>query len=121
MLDWRPPVITLLHQLQKQGFSLEAVDDDMHRHAIDASASPERQRAAAADAITAVDACRLIVRHPDATGTGWLYLVLGNDADEIPADWSVRLPLATSLDAAVDAYRDIWEGKPVPTKPENDR
>ena len=118
MLDWSPPVITLLHQLQKQGFSLVAVDDGVHRHAIDASAGPERQRAAAADAITAVDACRLIVRHPDGTGTGWLYLVLGNDADEIPADWSVRPPLATSLDAAVNTYQAIWEGKAVPTKPE---
>jgi len=118
MLDCKPPVITLLHQLQKQGFSLVAVDDGVHRHAIDTNASAARQRAAAADAITAVDACRLIVRRPDATGTGWLYLVLGNGADEIPADRSVRPLLATSLDAAVNACQAIWEGKAVPTKPE---
>lgn len=116
-LNWKPPVMTLLYQLQRQGCTLVAVDDGVHRHAIDTNASAARQRAAAADAITAVDACYLIVRHPDDIWTGTLYLVLGNDADEIPADWSTRLPLASNLDAAVNAYQAIWGGKAVPTKP----
>lgn len=119
MLDWKPPVITLLHQLQKQGFMLVTVNDGMERHKIDPAVSAERQRAAAAEAITAVDEATLNVRKDGSTG--WLFLVLGNDADEIPVDWSARLPLAKSLDAAVHAYQDIWEGKPVPTKPENNR
>lgn len=108
--------MTLLHQLQRQDFTLVTIDDGMKLHRIDPALSSARQRAAAAEVITAVDQATLSVRKDDKSG--WLLLVLGNDADEIPADWSTRLPLASSIDAAVNAYQAIWEGKAVPTKPE---
>ena len=46
-------------------------------------------------------------------------IILGNDADELVADWSFNSPEADSaFEEGWDAFRNVWEGKSVPTMQE---
>lgn len=47
--------------------------------------------AEAIEAITAVDQAHLYVKTPNRGILGWVFFVLGNDPEEVAADWTVNL------------------------------
>jgi|SRR5690606_24196318 len=56
-------------------------------------------------AITAVDDARLyVVRRFGEREHGWVRFVLGNEPDEVMADWTVNL---TALDALLDRWIEV--------------
>lgn len=63
-----------------------------------------RTEAEAIDAIMAVDAAYLIVAEGTPTGNrGWVFFVLGNDPEEVAADYTVNL---TAVDNVTTSWLD---------------
>lgn len=56
----------------------------------------------ALDAIFAVDMAHLHVKHRDTGKTGWVWFVLGNDPEEVAADYTVN------LSDAIDPITEKW-------------
>ena len=109
--DWTQPVLELLVQLQDQGLELISVDDGEERLKPEGNDPPER-RLSIAKAITSVDASWLLIGKRERKAT--LFIVLGNEPDELVADWTASPWLNPLIEVAVDRHRQIWEGVPCP-------
>ena len=117
-LDWTVPVRTLIHQLQNYDFDILSVNDGEEDIPIISNSGSRAERIEAAEAIVAVDESWLrIGREGKLRGT--IYIVLGNEPDELVADYSANtedmMPL---IEAAVEAHRDMWEGVKCPVMEE---
>ena len=111
--DWTQPVMSLLHKLQEADIQIIAVNDgDEYDEVVGDTNLAARKDAA--DMITAVDEAWVRVKHKDDFAS--LYLVLGNDTNEILADYSY--PLNTELEEILhnvsSAFYEQWEDVPCP-------
>ena len=111
--DWSPVVRSLLHRLQQENFAVVAVHDggERHRYSPDAGLLAVRNQAAAA--VCAVDEATVTVLDLEAPAPRKLalYLVLGNEPEELVADCSCD----ARLDRVLEAFSASWLGKPCPT------
>ena len=113
-LDWTVPVRTLIHQLQNHDFDILSVNDGDEDVPIISNSGSLAERQEATEAIVAVDESWLrIGREGKMRGT--IYIVLGNEPDELVADYGANtedmMPL---IEEAVEAHRNMWEGKKCP-------
>jgi hypothetical protein len=112
--DWNPPVMSLLNHLQKGGLCLLAVSDGCEWFHVDNRLSILRQRLFVAEVITSVDESHVVVSDGSATAT--LFIVLGNEPEELVADIaSGSDSLMDKVDDVVSLFSNFWEGKPCPT------
>ena len=112
--DWSYPVMSLLHKLQKADVQIISVNDGGgYENVVGDSNLAIRKNAA--DMITAVDESWVRVKSKDAFAT--LYIVLGNDASEILADYSYTsgTKLEGILERVSSAFYEQWEDIPCPT------
>lgn len=112
-LDWSKPVTSLVHKLQKAGLKIAAVNDGGETIKINVDKQLEARKKAV-EAITSVDTSTLFLDIPGG-GQARVFVVLGNDPDEIVADWAYRGDtIGVRLDSAIDEYISQWEGKKCP-------
>lgn len=102
--NWKPVVSSLFHNLKKAGFVPFEVNNGG-----DDESTPTWKKAL--EEATACDAASVYLRHPDSLKLIWLYIVLGNEPEELVADYSVFEP----IEAPLAKFCSVWEGKPCPT------
>ena len=111
--DWTQPVMSLLHKLQKADVKIIAVNDgDEYDEVVGDTNLAARKDAA--DMITAVDEAWVRVQHQDDFAT--LYIVLGNDTNEILADYTFTSgsKLEAIIEGVSEAFYEQWEDVPCP-------
>ena len=106
--DWSKPVSSLLYKLQKAGYTLVYVHDGEERVKMDHKKSNLINRKKATEVITSVDDSQLIVKKGDIKAS--LYIVLGNDPEELVADYTDW----DDLEMAITEHSIQWEGKKCP-------
>ena len=111
-LDWTVPVLTLIHQLQNHDFDILSLHDGYEYIPIISNSGSPQERVEATEAIVSVDESWLTIGRGKDKGT--IYIVLGNEPDELVADYAVREALSVDLEAAIEAHRKQWEGKKCP-------
>jgi len=112
MLNWKPPVTSLLFNLQRAGFSLVAVHDGAETIKV-SKVSQHAQRKEAAETIVSVDDAILYIAKGENRAA--IYVCLMNDPDEIVADFAAPSILHDQLDVAIDKFCKVWEGKQCPS------
>lgn len=112
--DWSQPVMSLLNKLQKVDVQIISVNDGEGYENVSGN-SKLAIRKDAADMITAVDESWVRVQYKDEFAT--LFIVLGNDANEILADYSYQpsSELEGIIESVSSAFCEQWEDVPVPT------
>jgi ribosomal protein S18 acetylase RimI-like enzyme len=114
-LNWAIPVGSLLRTMQKHDIALVAVFDGEDTNRLNAAMNHPRRKEAV-ELITSVDESRLYVTYGGKSG--WVDIVLGNDCDELAADWSASGMLEALLQTAIDEYNDRWTDRKCPTTAE---
>ena len=112
--DWTQPVMSLLNKLQKSDVQIISVNDgDEYEDVVGDTKLAIRKDAA--DMITAVDEAWVRVQYKDEFAT--LFIVLGNDASEILADYSYKpnSEIEDILESVSSAFCEQWEDVPCPT------
>ena len=109
LLDWSVPVSSLINKLQKNGYKIYGVNDSKDMVKIDQNHSNLVARKKAVDVIDSVDESILVVIKDK--NTFGLFIVLGNDPEELVADYSSN----DDLERIVDEFISCWEGKKCPT------
>lgn len=110
-LDWTLPVRTLIHHFQNHDFDVVSVNDGEEDVTIFAQ-SKAGKRIEATEIITSVDESYLRVAKGEQTAI--IFIVLGNEPDELVADYGCSEELMPFVDEVVDAHRNQWEGKRCP-------
>lgn len=85
----------IIRALRAAGYRLVMVFDGEEEIAVSTES-------AAIEAIFAVDMAHLHVKHPETGVTGWVWFVLGNDPEEVAADYTV------TLSHVIDPLTDSW-------------
>lgn len=123
-LDWNPVVRSLLQHLRTQDILPFSVYDGAYRTKLDGTDEDERQEQAV-DLATGQDECRISCRWWNDDTRSELVanfvLVLGNDPDELVADYFISSDaqeLDARVSAALEAFGEEWAGKPCPTQAE---
>lgn len=116
--DWTQPVMSLLHKLQKADVQIVgvAIVDDYENDGWQKVIGDNNLaiRKAATDIITSVDESWVTVQYKDDFST--LYIVLGNDTNEILADYGISpgSKLDEILESVSEAFYEQWEDVPCP-------
>jgi hypothetical protein len=111
--DWTVPVRSLIHRLQKHDFVFLSVNDGEEDLPVISDPGSLAERNEVTEAITSVDAS--YVRIGKGSKFAILFIVLGNEPDELVCDYSYSDDeLGNELDDAIDAFRNQWEGKKCP-------
>ena len=111
-LDWSAPVRSLLFRLQHDGFSLHSVHDGEELTIILSGGIRAAVREAA-DIITSVDRSNLsLSKNGERVAT--LMIILGNEPEELVADWVAASKFEDAIDEAIDKFSSLWEGKRCP-------
>jgi hypothetical protein len=107
LFDWSKPVASLLSRLQENGYKIFSVNDgELCR--IDQNFSDRTARKMAVDIITGVDESAVAVIKNNRIYA--IYIVLGNDPDEIVADYTQD----EELERIMEEYSDYWCDKKCP-------
>jgi len=106
--DWSKPVSSLLNKLQQNGFTIAAVNDGMETEKMDPNKSNLYNRKLATEVITSVDEAGMRVTKGDKRG--FVYIVLGNDPEELVCDYTDW----DDLEEVITAHSRQWEGKKCP-------
>jgi hypothetical protein len=114
-LNWAVPVGSLLHTLQKHDIALAAVFDGEEYVKLH-NAFNHTRRKEAIEIITSVDESWLYVTYGGESG--WVDIILGNDPDQLAADWCASGMLEALLQTAIEAHNKRWEGRKCPTTAE---
>ena len=111
--DWTQPVMSLLNKLQKSDVQIISVNDVEGYENVSGD-TKLAMRKDAADMITAVDESWVRVQYKDEFAT--LFIVLGNDASEILADYSYKpnSEIEDILESVSSAFCEQWEDVPCP-------
>ena len=106
--DWTQPVMSLLNKLQEADVQIIGVNDGDEYETVSGD-TKLAIRKDAADVITAVDESWVRVQYKDEFAT--LYIVLGNDANEILADYSYKpnSELEGIIESVNSAFYEQWE------------
>jgi hypothetical protein len=110
--DWSVPVKSLLHKFQMAGFNISAVHDGQEMIRIDQKLSQTKIKHSATDIIVSVDESVVHI-HKDGMNAR-LFIVLGNEPEELVADYNYNLQLEELLEETIDKYVEKWEGKKCP-------
>lgn len=103
--NWKPVIKSALKHLTDTGMRLDSVDNgDGREKATDTKT--------AVDLIEATDESHVYLRHPENQQLYLVYLVLGNDPEELFADWAED----GRIDKAQEAFEKQWAGKSCPTE-----
>lgn len=111
-LDWTLPVRTLIHHFQNHDFRVLSVNDGEEDIPIVSNPYSLAERKEATEIITDVDESYLRVAKGEQTAI--IFIVLGNEPDELVADYGCSEELMPFVDEVVDAHRNQWEGKRCP-------
>lgn len=116
-LDWSKPVNSLIHKLQKAGLVVQAVDDGGEIVNIKETKQLENRKLAV-DTVVSVDFSHIILKNANGDRAR-IVIVLGNDPDEIIADWACSSnyssTIAPQVESAIEQFYKQWEGKKCPT------
>ena len=110
--DWWVPVKSLLTMFQVEGFNITAVHDGEEMIQIDQKLSNHAIRGTAADIIVSVEESYVLIEKQGMKAT--LFIVLGNEPDEIVSDYTYTPQLEELLEETIDKYVTQWEGKKCP-------
>jgi hypothetical protein len=110
--DWSVPVKSLLAKFQEAGFNVSAVHDGEGMIRIDQNLSKTKVRHSAADTVVSVDESFVYVNKDGMRAR--LFIVLGNEPEEIVADYNYNPQLEELLEETIDKYTLQWEGKKCP-------
>ena len=108
MLDWSVPVKSLLAKFQAAGFNISAVHDGEKMIKIDQGLSTTAIRHSAADSVVSVDESFVYINKDGMNAR--LFIVLGNEPDEIVCDYTYPPKLEELIDEVIDKYSTQWEG-----------
>jgi len=111
-LDWTLPVRTLIHHFQNHDFRVLSVNDGEEDVPIVSNPYSLAERKEATEIITSVDESYLRVAKGEQTAI--IFIVLGNEPDELVADYGCSEELMPFVDDVVNAHRNQWEGKRCP-------
>ncbi len=103
-LNWSVPVNSLLNTLQKEGYKIYKAEDVI----INENHSDLVARKKATEELVGVDGATLTVKKNNKMYG--LFLVFGNDPEEIVADYTDN----EELESVIDKYCKMWEGKKCP-------
>lgn len=114
--DYSPIIKSFLHQIKKVGFIISKVQGGGGLKA----KNPETgitKTDRVVETLMSTDEGSVTFHKGEHRITA--QIILGNDPDELVADWSFNSPEADSaFEAGWDAFRNVWEGKSVPTMQE---
>ena len=110
--DWSVPVKSLLTIFQVEGFNITAVHDGEEMIQIDQKLCKSAILWSAADIIVSVDVSYVLVEKHGMKAT--LFIVLGNEPEEIVSDYTYTPQLEELLEETIDKYVTQWEGKKCP-------
>jgi alpha-glucosidase (family GH31 glycosyl hydrolase) len=113
-LNWTVPVSSLLSRLQDNGYKIFSVNDGAEMQIIDQNLSNRTSRKEATDHICSVDESAVALCKDGKTFA--VYIVLGNDPDEIVADYTDN----EDLERVIDEFSDNWCDKKCPVILEDD-
>ncbi len=106
--DWSKPVSSLLNKLQQNGFTIAAVNDGEETVKMDPKKSNLANRKEATEIITSVDESGMRVTKGNMRG--FVYIVLGNEPEELVCDYTDW----DELETVITAHSRQWEGKKCP-------
>lgn len=107
-LNWSVPVSSLLSRLQDNGYKIFSVNDGAVMERIDQNFSDRTARKEATDIICSVDESAIALCKGGKTFA--VYIVLGNDPDEIAADFTDD----EDLERVIEEFSDNWCDKKCP-------
>ena len=110
--DWSVPVKSLLGSFQEAGFIISAVHDGEEMIKIDQNLSKTKVRHSAADTVVSVDESFVYINKDGMRAR--LFIVLGNEPEELVADYNYNPQLEELLEETIDKYVEKWEGKKCP-------
>ena len=110
--DWSVPVKSLLAKFQEAGFNVSAVHDGQDMLQIDQNLSKTKIRHSAADIVVSVDESFVYINKDGMRAR--LFIVLGNEPEEIVADYNYNPKLEELLEETIDKYVTQWEGVKCP-------
>lgn len=117
--DYSPIVASFLHQMIKRGWKIARVMDCAGEIFWLNDKSDAEAKKIAKSEILAGDDSNVVFLRPNGEGKNMrivAFIVLGNDPDELVADWSFTSKKADEdFQIAWDAFQKVWEGKEVPT------
>jgi hypothetical protein len=113
-LNWSVPVSSLLSRLQDNGYKIFSVNDGVVMERIDQNLSNRTARKKATDIIDSVDESAIALCKDGKTFG--VYIVLGNNPDEIVADYTDN----EDLERVIDEFSDNWCDKKCPVILEDD-
>lgn len=114
-LNWKPVALSLLQHLEAHELMPTVVNNGDER--IDTwSADPDDRRQEIVEELCAVDQARLSCESGSYLANLWL--VLGNEPEELVADWNCTSDPAFEQRVinALDAFEDQWSGISCPTE-----
>jgi len=107
-MNYEKPVSSLLHKFQKAKFSVVSIDDGGDVHHFDQQKSKLQVRKDAVDAVCAVDESWIRMIDPEGRRVG-LFIVLGNDFDEIVCDYCCNSQINNQVDSIIEEFAAQWE------------
>jgi hypothetical protein len=110
--DWSVPVKSLLGRFQEAGFNISAVHDGEKMIRIDQGLSTTAIRHSAADTVVSVDKSFVYINKDGMRAR--LFIVLGNEPEELVADYNYNPQLEELLEETIDKYSTQWEGVKCP-------
>ena len=110
--NWSVPVKSLLTMFQVEGFNITDVHDGEEMIQIDQKLSKSAIRQTAADIIVSVEESYVLIEKQGMKTI--LFIVLGNEPDEIVSDYTYTPQLEELLEETIDKYVTQWEGKKCP-------
>jgi hypothetical protein len=110
--DWSVPVKSLLAKFQMAGFAITAVNDGEETIKIDQEQSNTKIRYSATDIVVSVDAATVYINKDGMRARLWI--VLGNEPEEIVCNYTYHPKLESLIDEVIDKYSTQWEGVKCP-------
>jgi hypothetical protein len=110
--NWSVPVRSLLAKFQHEGFTITAVNDGEETIKIDQEQSNTKIRRSATDIVVSVDAATVYINKDGMRARLWI--VLGNEPEEIVCDYTYHPKLETLIVEVIDNYSMAWEGVKCP-------
>ena len=110
--DWSVPVKSLLGRFQEAGFILSAVHDGEEMIKIDQNLSKTKVRHSATETIVSVDESFVYINKDGMRAR--LFIVLGNEPEELVADYNYNPKLEELLEETIDKFSTQWEGVKCP-------
>lgn len=114
--NWKPVIESLLDALEEQRITLHGVllDEEAKLFIVVQGDSPAERRSHAIELIDGVDSTILHLKWGYQSTT--MLLVFDEAPEDLIADWSIprSKTMELHLEAAAEAFSNLWEGKPCP-------